>query len=306
MATVPALSPPQPAPSGMATSQRKASGPLARDGALPPLPADANGAPSWRSNPHSSSPNNKTSRYIDKVTSENERLLRELKAERLAREEETKRIAAARTAAEDLHAEYQHLQVLADTNARALERKDRKLEELAAALETEKARRIAAEKKADEALGLLDITQTEAQKEVSKAKELQMHAEANSNASRDGFKRLNEKYHRQVKSLRDDLETVRKEGQNQADQIRRHLMINQQIRQELGRLQNADNQLQRRFEEMKAHYEKELEKLAKEARELRAAIPAREAQAAALVTEMEEVRDKMKWVMAQDRRNQQQ
>ena len=115
----------------------------------PPAPAP-NG---WsRPNAHAASQQSKTSQYIDKITSENEKLKRELNAERLAREDEAKRVSAARSKAEDSRAEHQHLQLLVDTNARALERKDRKLDEMKAQLDQETKRRKAADQRAEEAL----------------------------------------------------------------------------------------------------------------------------------------------------------
>ncbi len=134
-------------------------------------------------------PNSKTSQYIDKITSENDRLRRELKAEKLAREDEAKRIAAAHAKAEDSRTENQHLQVLADTNARAIERKDRKLEELKALLDTEAMRRKLAEQRAEEALKMLGDTRSETQRELALAYEMRGMAETNLETARDGFKR---------------------------------------------------------------------------------------------------------------------
>jgi hypothetical protein len=96
------------------TSPRNVSGPLAVDKAA--MAADENSA--WARPNHYSTPNSKTSQYIDKITQENDRLRRELRAEKLAREDEAKRVSAAQTKAEDSRAEYQHLQVLADTNGK--------------------------------------------------------------------------------------------------------------------------------------------------------------------------------------------
>ena len=105
---------------------------------LPPVSPVSPGSQWARPNPHSnpqSTPgNSKTSQYIDKITSENDRLRRELRAEKLAREDEATRISAAKSKAEDSRAELQHLQLLTETHTRTIERKDRKLEEMKAAV----------------------------------------------------------------------------------------------------------------------------------------------------------------------------
>jgi hypothetical protein len=290
--------------SGMATSQRKSSGPLALDGALPPLPsALADTLPSvpssWRTNPHSSSPNNKTSQYIERITAENERLARELKAERLLREEEGKRVGAARAKAEDNRAETQRLQVLADTNARALERKDRKIEELSAALATERTRREAAEQREAETIRLLSEERDEAKQQLALAKEMQMQSETQAKVAKEGFKRVNDGYKTRIQFVNQELAKLMEERRNQADQIRRQIVINDQMKVELSNIQRADRGMADTLEQYKAEHEAEVEELTREARQLRIAVPQREAQAAALVTDMEETRDRMKWVMAQ-------
>ena len=74
------------------TSQRNVSGPLAVENpsmaGAPISPVSPGGQwnrPNPHSNPQSTPGNSKTSQYIDKITSENDRLRRELRAEKLAR-----------------------------------------------------------------------------------------------------------------------------------------------------------------------------------------------------------------------------
>lgn len=286
----------------MATSQRKASGPLARDAALPPLPSAPADTPpsvpaSWRTNPHSSSPT-KTSKYVERVTAENERLTRELKAERLAREEEGRRVGAAQAKAEDTRAETQRLQVLVDTNSRAIERKDRKIEELTAALAAERTRREAAEQRERDTFRLLDEERAEAKKQLALAKEMQMFAESQSNTTRDGFKRVTDGFKARVQFLNQEFAKLLEDRRNQADLVRRQTVIMDQMKVELTNIQRSERNMRETFEKYKAEHEAQIDELSKEVRELRVAIPQREAQAAALVTDMEETRDKMKWVMS--------
>lgn len=196
------------------TTPRNVSGPLAVDS--PIMAADANAGATWtRPNFHSTPNNSKTSQYIDKITSENDRLRRELRAEKLLREEEAKRISAARSKAEDSRAEFQHLQVLAETNARAIERKDRKVEELKDALEAEVKRRKAAEQRAEEALKMLGDTRSETQRQLSQAYEMKHMAETNLETARDGFKRINESFEKKARNINEELQDHRMRGQDE-------------------------------------------------------------------------------------------
>ena len=284
----------------MATSQRNVSGPLPLD-ALSASSENSLGS-NWRTNPHSSSPLNKTSQYIEKITAENERLRRELRAERLAREEEGKRVGAARAKAEDSRTELQHLQVLADTNARAAERKERKLEEMKAALEAEKKRREAAEKREAESLALLSEMRSEMQKELAQAREMQHYAETTADAAREGYKRITDGYEHRIRLMNQELANMRQGRIIQADQIRRQGLLSDQIQSLASRRLRADGDLGAIITAHKAEYQREIDRLVQEAEGLRTAIPAREAEAEALVKEMEETKNKMKWVMANKKR----
>lgn len=286
------------------SSPRKVSGPLAVDTAVMSPDQNSITSPWQRANPHTvpAPQNSKTSQYIDKITSENERLRRELKAEKLAREEEAKRVSAARSKAEDSRAEYQHLQVLADANARAIERKDRKVEELKAALETEAKRRKAAEQRADEALKMLGDTRSETQRQLASAYEMKHLAETNAEAARDGFKRIIDSHEKKLKTINEQLNELRKKRIEDADKIKRQAIISDQLQHELTRTLRTEDKMVDMMGTYKKQHHKEVETLMKEAKQLRVALPTREKEAAELVTAMEETRDKMKWVMTQKKR----
>ncbi|KAJ4345384.1 uncharacterized protein N0V89_011514 [Didymosphaeria variabile] len=283
------------------TLPRNPIGPLAIDSPMAPEPAPApNG---WaRPNAHAASQASKTSQYIDKITSENEKLKRELKAERLAREEEAKRVSAARTKAEDSRAEHQHLQLLVDTNARALERKDRKLEEMKAQLEQESKRRKAAEQRAEEALKMLGDTRSETQRQLAAAYEQKHLSETNADTAREGYKRMTDGYEKKIKYITEQMKELRQKQYDDADKIKRHAIISDQLQHELSRRQRTETRMVDMMGQYKREHQKEMEDLTQEAERLRVAVPRKEEEAARLVQELQLTKDKMKWVMAQQQR----
>jgi myosin heavy subunit len=283
------------------TTPRNVSGPLAVE--TPNMATDQNnGAPWARPNFHSTPNNSKTSQYIDKITSENDRLRRELKAEKLAREDEAKRVSAAHSKAEDSRADFQHLQVLADTNARAIERKDRKLDELKAALDAEVVRRKVAEQKAEEALKLLGDTRSETQRELSQAFEMKHMADTNLETAREGFKRITESYEKKLKYISDELHELRRQRIEDADKIKRQAIISDQLQHEMSRTTRTEQNLTQAMQLYKEEHQKEMDALVAEAEKLRFSLPEKEQQAQDLIESMKETRDKMKWVMAQKKR----
>lgn len=292
--------PPRPANGTMPsyTTPRNVSGPLAVES-----PTDQNAAPAWtRPNFHSTPSNSKTSQYIDKITSENDRLRRELKAEKLAREDETKRVSAAQSKAENSRADFQHLQVLADTNARAIERKDRKLEELKATLDAEVHRRKVAEQRAEEALKMLGDTRSETQRELAQAYDMKHMADTHLETARDGFKRITESYEKKLKNINDELQELRRQRVEDADKIRRQAIISDQLHHEMSRTTRTESNLTNMMEAYKAEHKKEMDALIAEAEKMRQALPEKEEEAQALIDQMKETRDKMRWVMTQQKR----
>lgn len=282
------------------TSARTTAGPLAVENM--PMATETTSAAAWaRPNPHST-PNSKTSQYIDKITSENDRLRRELKAEKLAREDESKRISAARSKAEDSRAEFQHLQVLADTNARAIERKDRKLEELKAALDVETKRRRLAEQRAEEALKMLGDTRSETQRQLSQAYEMKGMAETNLETARDGFKRMIDGYEKKVKSIKEELNDLRKQRIEDTDKIKRQAIISDQLQHEMSRNMRLENTVTNAMETYKKEHQQQLDTLVAEAEEIRRVLPGKEKEAQKLIDSLIEARDKMLWVITQQRR----
>jgi hypothetical protein len=296
--------PPPPPKMPLYTQPRNVSGPLAVDNTNGMTPEHSATASPWQRTNAAATPNNsKTSQYIERITAENDRLRRELRAEKLAREEEAKRVSAARSKAEDSRSEYQHLQVLADANNRAIERKDRKLEELKATLETESKRRIAAEQRAEEALKMLGDTRSETQRQLASAYEMKHLAETNADAARDGYKRMTDSYEKQVRAMKDELKELRQARIEDADKIRRQAIISDQLQHEMSRTLRSEDKMVNMMGKYKEEHRKEVDSLVQEAQHMRTALPSRERKAEALVTSMEDTRDKMKWVMAQKRRD---
>lgn len=291
------------------TSHRNFSGPLAVENTnmaaapvSPVSPGTQWARPNPHSNPQSTPGNSKTSQYIDKITSENDRLRRELRAEKLAREDEATRISAAKSKAEDSRAELQNLQLLTETNARAIERKDRKLEEMKALLEAEVHRRKVAEQRAEEALKMLGDTRSETQRQLATAYEMKHMAETQLETARDGFKRMTEGYEKKIKHISENMNELRKQRLGDADRIKRQAVVSDQLHHEMSRTTRTEGALANMMDEYKREHRLEMDRLIQEAHKLKMALPTREREADRLLQSLEETRDKMTWVMTQHQR----
>ena len=293
------------------SSPRNVSGPFSIES---PAMTTADPNTSWnRPAFHSTQSSSKTSQYIDKIVSENERLHRELKAEKLAREEETRRVSAAQSRAEEFRAEFQHLQVLAETNERAIERKDRKLGEFKATLDAEILRRKSAESRAEEALKMLGDTRSETQRQLSQAYDMKGLADTNLDVAHNSFKRINESHDKKVKDLLKEVNELRNQRIEDGDKIKRQAIVSDQLNHQIAQTKYTDSKrrdLMATYKEEhgkelathKENHSKEIAALAAEAECLRLALPSKEREAQKLVDAMQATQDKMVWVMSQHKR----
>src|ERR1700753_4172522 len=94
-----------------------------------------------------SAPAGKTSQVLAKLTGENDRLRREIKAEKASREEAVQQFQALKSRVSRLEDQNGTLSMQFDANESALARKERRLDDLRSTLEEEVARRKRAEER---------------------------------------------------------------------------------------------------------------------------------------------------------------
>jgi chromosome segregation ATPase len=120
----------------------------------------------------------KTSQVLAKLTAENDRLRREIKAEKAAREEAIQQFQALKGRVNRLEEQNATLNHQFDTNESALTRKERRLDDLRITLEEEASRRKRAEEREAEMGRNLGETVSQAAKEVAEAHTTQKMAES--------------------------------------------------------------------------------------------------------------------------------
>jgi chromosome segregation ATPase len=115
-------------------------------------------------------PTGKTSQVIEKLTADNDRLRRELKAERAAKDEALQQQRALRGLVDSLQDKRSTLEHQLGAHDGALARKERRIDDLKASLEHESGRRRRAEEREAEMGRKLGETTAEAAKQVAEAK----------------------------------------------------------------------------------------------------------------------------------------
>lgn len=149
----------------------------------------------------------KTSQVLAKLTSENDRLRREIKAEKAAKEEALQQYQLLKGRVNRLEEQNGTIQMQFDHNESALARKERRLDDLRAMLDEETARRKRAEEREAEMGRKLGETVSQAAQEVSEAHAAQKASES----AYDTLKREYTGLEKRIQLLRDEVETAVKQ-----------------------------------------------------------------------------------------------
>lgn len=291
----------------MHSIQRKTSGPqpspqrpIVSSPPSSPLLAPQNAANPLRTVAANSPPVGKSGKFIEKLQNENASLRRDYNVERSAKEEAQKGLGASKAIEAELMAENSRLEILQSTNDRALERKSRKIEELQALLDAERARRIDAEAREKQMAAELDRTNEDTHRTLAQAVTEQKRAETHADALQDGVRRLEATYKNQVAKMRRDLTAlVELEQQNKTKLVALEVLCDQR-RQETGHAA----ELVRKMELLMKKYVEEKDgvfsTLQSEAREMREKAERTDVESEALMKEVANTRDRMRWVLAVD------
>lgn len=146
----------------------------------------------------------KTSQVLAKLTSENDRLRREIKAEKAAKEEALQQYQLLKGRVNRLEEQNGTIQMQFDHNESALARKERRLDDLRLTLDEETARRKRAEEREAEMGRKLGETVSQAAQEVAEAHNAQKASEA----AYDTLKRDYTGLERRIQLLRDEVEAA--------------------------------------------------------------------------------------------------
>lgn len=140
-----------------------------------------------------------SSKVIERLTADNDRLRRELRAERLAKEEAEENLRTQKNLFASLQSQTSNLEHVHGSDQLLAERKDRRIAQLKESLESEVSRRTTAEDKSKEMGEKLGETTATAHKEVSEAQAMAKREEM-------AYDTLKKSYH----SLQDEMYGLRK------------------------------------------------------------------------------------------------
>ncbi|KAF2400483.1 hypothetical protein EJ06DRAFT_556783 [Trichodelitschia bisporula] len=270
-----------------------------------PLPAYPTPSSPWAGNtspsPGDAGTPGRSSAVIARLTADNDRLKREIKAERAAKEEALQQFQALKGRVNMLEEQNGTLAMQCDANASTLNRKERRLDDLKTQLDVEVARRQEAENRQAEMGRKLGDLRAETSREVSQANGARQVAEAGYNTLAKDYFALKKKAEAAQKQLAAAYKAIDEKVASAekytvvADQIRQSGEKNDQLVVEMKATIDSYHQTD---DQMKQAY---LVRIA----ELERAHFEKQAEIDRLHADMLETRDRMNWVMGLHKARQQ-
>jgi chromosome segregation ATPase len=225
--------------------------PLSADSARSAGNAADGASPSQWSSAVGRATTGKSSRVIERIQAENDRLRRELKLEMLRREEEQKKSEVARGQNHNLQSANDNLVLVAELDKTSLARKERKIQQLKADIEEERARRLEAESQLKQAMREHETVQAELKSQVREQSEQAKRALGQYDVLSSSWKQMADDYKLKTEKLRNDLAHLHAESSEDRRKLNRMELIIEQQKQEMEKLAAAKDEIAREFEAFK-------------------------------------------------------
>lgn len=232
----------------------------------------------------------KSGRVIERLMADNDRLQRELTLSNAKNEEEAKRSEWAKSTLEALRAANENLLAMQEVDKAALLRKDRKIEELRADLEAEKARRAQAESETRETVTERDEAVGKYKKQIMEEKELARKSTSQYEILSSSWRSLDDGYRTRTQKLKVDVKAINEKREDDVQKIEQLEVVVEQLRRETEKMQKVKERVMRDFEDYKN--EKELGM-----REIKERAERNETANEEVLEEMNRVMGKMKYVI---------
>lgn len=194
----------------------------------------------------------KSGRVIEKLMGDNDRLQRDKTLATVKLEEEIKRSESARSALESLQVSNSNLISIHETDKTFLAKKDRRIEELRADLDAERARREKAEKDTRESRKERDEAVERLRKEAAEDKQQAQKANSQYDVLSRSWKSMEERYERQTAKLKADMKGLYQEIEGDKRKLAQLEVILEQLAQEGDKSRKAKEKLACDFQSFKA------------------------------------------------------
>lgn len=211
--------------------------------------------PAWSSAVGKATMGGKSGRVIERLMTENDRLLREKKLATVQLEEELKRGDSARSALESLQISNENLISMHESDVSLLSKRDRRMQELRDELKSEIGRREKAEADRRDLRAERDKTVEKIRMEAMEDRERTRWATSQYEMLSRSWKSLENQYERQMESLKADLLAIRKDLVGDKEKLVKLEVITEQLYKEAEKSWKAKERIWHDFEDYKREQE---------------------------------------------------
>ncbi len=234
-------------------------------GDLSPAQSQLDTPPSGATDPGWTSSNRptlgKSSRVIESLMANVDRLTREKNLAVARLEEEGKRTESTRSALESLRISNETLSSMHEVDKTMFAKRERKLEELKVDLEAERSRKEKAEQEIKETRRERDQTVEKLMMELAEEREQSKRATSQYEVLSKSWKGLDENYGRQTSRLKADFKQLQKDMVEDKGKLVQLEIIVEQLRQEAEKSEKAKERLFQDFDEYKTEKEGSIREL---------------------------------------------
>lgn len=260
------------------------------DGTATPADGSVNGDGEWSSAVGRASVAGKSGRVIERLMGDVDKLKRELNLAQARVEEEQLRGVSAREALDSLRGTKENLESICETNQNIISRRDRKIEELKAELDAERARRIEAEKGRTDLSIAIQNLKLDTDKEVSRASEIAGRSQNEYDAFRKAFLRMKQDSERQLAQMRKELNVVHSDRDDEVSKLKTLTRISKEFQAESMKALETNHRTLETYDEYKKTRDDSIKEMAER-------IKNGDAANEEVYNEMAETLGRMKWVM---------
>ncbi|KAH0545050.1 hypothetical protein FGG08_000821 [Glutinoglossum americanum] len=212
------------------------------------IPSDTLPSPQW-SSAVGRATTGKSGRVIEKLMAENDRLRRELKLETLRREEEQKRGEMARGKMESLRDINDNLIHQTNVDKASLARRERKIEDLKADIESERKMRVEAESGLKQVQRESDVTIQELKSNLVSESEKARRNASQYDVLASSWKQLDDGYRRKTEAFRGELRQLKAEKDEDRAKLARLEIIVEQQRHEVEKMRVMKERIEKQYED---------------------------------------------------------
>ncbi|SMQ46889.1 unnamed protein product [Zymoseptoria tritici ST99CH_1A5] len=257
--------------------------------ARPSSPTSDSGT-NWSSAVGHATTGGKSGRVIEKLMTDNDRLKRELKEQIIKGEELQRGIQMAKPRIDALQAENDNLTHARGVDNALLARRDRMITELKADLAAERKRREMHEVRSQKLETERDEAIEEKRKNIQDLTESEKHATTHANILETSHKQLSATYRARLEATRQEITALREQREEQESRLSKLDVVSDQMRQELERSRKVQVEMMSKWDTLSSSLQSRVDQVLNDNR-------ADTEKLRALSEEMEEVVNKMRWVM---------